>query len=78
MALGWVQRTQRDWVETLTLAEILPASEERATAALALVVCNHSSHPSREWSVHSTKPETIRMGNSSPELLRGLVAIHQD
>lgn len=48
MALGWVQRTQRDWVETLTLAEIRPASEEQATAALALVVCNHSSHPDRK------------------------------
>lgn len=48
MALGWVEKTQRDWVETLTLAEILPASEEQATAALALVVCNHSGQPNRE------------------------------
>lgn len=58
-------------METWTLAEILPASQEQAAAALALVVCNHSSHPNREQSAHSTKPETIWMGNSSPELLRG-------
>jgi hypothetical protein len=76
VALGWVQKTQRAWVETLTLAEILPASEEQATAVLALVVCNHSSHHNREESAHSTEPEAIRMGNSSPEWLRGLVATH--
>lgn len=53
MALGWAQRTQKAWVETLTLAEIPPASEEQAAAALALVVCNHSSHPNKEQSAHS-------------------------
>lgn len=53
MAPGWAQRTQKAWVETLTLTEILPASEEQAAAALALVVCNHATHPNKERSAHS-------------------------
>lgn len=53
MALGWAQRTQKAWVETLTLTEILPASEEQAAAAVALVVCDRSRHPKKERSAHS-------------------------
>lgn len=53
MALGWAQRTQKAWVETLTLTEILPASEEQAAAAVALVVCDRSRHPNKERSAHS-------------------------
>lgn len=75
MALGWAPKTQRDWVETLTLAEILQASEEQAAAALALVVCNHSGHSHRKQRAHNTEPESVRVKSSSPELLRGLMAV---
>lgn len=71
MALGWAQRTQKAWVETLTLTEILPASEEQAAAVLALGV-RPLQAPEQGAKCPQYKPETIWMRNTSPELLRGL------